>query len=49
MRFSPAVKQYVDATTPLRWFMVSHGIYDETPDGKPVYNFYYVDQIYDVA
>lgn len=23
------------------------GVYDETPDGKPVYNFSYVDQIYD--
>jgi xylan 1,4-beta-xylosidase len=23
------------------------GLYDETPDGKPVYNFSYVDQIYD--
>lgn len=23
------------------------GIYDETPDGKPIYNFSYVDQIYD--
>ncbi len=23
------------------------GIYDETPDGKPVYNFSYADQIYD--
>lgn len=23
------------------------GVYDETPDGKPIYNFSYVDQIYD--
>lgn len=23
------------------------GVYDESPDGKPVYNFSYVDQIYD--
>src|SRR3989442_12179669 len=23
------------------------GIYDETPDGQPVYNFSYLDQVYD--
>ena len=23
------------------------GLYDETPDGKPIYNFSYIDQIYD--